>query len=243
MRHISPLISVLVPVIAVGFLVGCSSSEKGVSENFELNISSLSGETDTVTFHIGSPLFLRVTGEPGRGCEPMNGRFFIFSERDMQLNWGFREVVDSVVLPREIGDCGRYLMLSSEESNALAEGHYKVSVALLLDERSKRASDTIVLNPIHAAAASPSSFAQFLLEQIVTGAPLMQNRSTVEELFSGGLPRSQHISLYEAYIRIRSGDLEAARRALRQSDEIGAEEVVAPYVGMLRQRIVAMINR
>lgn len=231
-----------VPIILIIF-AGCGTSGKVSGAGFELEIASLEGRTDTVTFHIGSPIFLRVDGVEGRGCSPQNGRFFIFSERDMQLNWGFSEVSDSTVLPRSSSNCARYLMLTSEESNALAEGYYKVSVALLLDEKNRRVSDTIVLNPIHAESANASSFGQFLLEQIVTKAPLLSNNATIVELFSGSLPKSKAISLYESFIRYRMGDISGARTALRTAGTVGATRTsTSTYLVELHERISMLIG-
>ncbi len=227
----------------LAIVAGCGSSQKVSTESFELSLSSLERETDTVSFHIGSPLFLVVDGVEGRGCEPENGQFFIFSEREMQLNWGFREVSDSILLPRERHPCVRYLMLSSEESNALAEGYYKVSVALLLDEKNRRVSDTIILNPIHAEGASESSFSQFLLEQIVTDAPLLSSYATVEELFSGSLPRSASIFLYEAFLRYRMGDITGALEALDFVEiDWKAESPANTYVEELQVNISKLLG-
>src|SRR4051794_29451732 len=41
-------------------------------------VEPIEGARDTVTFHIGSPLFLRMTIQGDRGCEPFNGTPFFF---------------------------------------------------------------------------------------------------------------------------------------------------------------------
>lgn len=204
--------SVPVLLLLAGLLSGCGASGELTGSGTDLAITSLAGASDTITFHIGSPLFLRIDGVPGRGCEPGNGQFFLFGPRDAQLGWGFREIVDSLAFPPE--GCVRYLMLPAAGSNALAEGYYPVSTALLLDERSRRTSDTIVLHPIHAESASADSYAQFLLEQLVEASPMLRNETTVAGLFADHLPKDLRTDLYEVLIRYRIGDLTGARIAL-----------------------------
>ena len=227
-------------VLGSMIVAGCGGGTKSTVPGNELTIQALEGRSDTISFHIGSPLILRIEGTAGRGCEQMNGEFFLFSSKRAQLGWLFREVSDSLLFPWSRSTCARYLMLTSEESNDLAEGFYQVSVALLLDERSRRVSDTIVLNPIHAEGASRDSYGAFLAEQIASNAPLLRERETQKELFSDHLPKSRLIYLYEAIIRYRSGDLGGARVAYGKSIEIGGtagryidevSKMVAPLVG------------
>ncbi len=213
MRFILSLISL---VAAVG-IAGCGGGTKGIVKSNELTIKSLEGRSDTISFHVGSPLILRIEGTPGRGCDQENGDFFLFSSKRAQLGWLFQEVSDSVLFPWSRGTCARYLMLTSEESNDLAEGYYELSVALLLDERNRRVSDTVVLHPVHAKGASSLSYGAFLAEQIALDAPLLRERETQRELFADHLPKSRTIYLYEAIIRYRSGDLGGARRAYLSS--------------------------
>ena len=226
--------------ISLVFLVGCGTSGGSAQvATHPLRITSLDGNADTITFHIGSPLFLRIPGEPGRGCEAMNGHFFVFGENESQLGWGFREIADSTAFPET--DCVRYLMLPSEESNGLAEGYYRVSVALLLDEKSRRTSDTVVLHPIHAPSASPDSYAQFLLEQLILASTMLRNEATVDGLFADHLPKNRTIDLYEGLIRYRIGDLTGAREALARASREGARGF-GPHAAALHARLSRLVE-
>ena len=229
-----------IAAISLVFLVGCGTSGGSAQvPTHPLRITSLDGSSDTITFHIGSPLFLRIPGEPGRGCEGMNGHFFVFGENESQLGWGFREIADSIAFPEP--DCVRYLLLPSEESNGLAEGYYRVSVALLLDEKSRRTSDTVVLHPIHAPSASPDSYAQFLLEQLVLASTMLRNEATVSGLFADHLPKNRTIDLYEGLIRYRIGDLTGAREALARASREGVG-VFGPHAAALHARLSLLVE-
>jgi hypothetical protein len=55
-------------------------------------VEPVEGPTDTVAFHIGSPLFLRLRIPAGNdACKPFNGRPFFFDSSGAQLGWGFQE--------------------------------------------------------------------------------------------------------------------------------------------------------
>src|SRR5438552_1002618 len=60
-------------------------SKRGATESGTIVVEPLEGAGDTVTFHIGSPLFLRLRMQGDRGCEPFNGQFFYFDASDTQL--------------------------------------------------------------------------------------------------------------------------------------------------------------
>ena len=146
----------LVLAIFLPTLFGCGATS-ATQVVFPLKISSIDGRSDTVRFHIGSPIVLEISNRSGRACAPLNGRFFVFGPDGTQLGWGFSEVTDSIALPRSSGDCRRYLMLSAEASNRLPEGSYVMSVALLVDAKERIVSDTLVIEPINAPTATARS--------------------------------------------------------------------------------------
>lgn len=199
-----------------------SAVDKGKSAP-PIDLEPIEGTMDTVEFHIGSPLFLRMRVNAGRGCEPFNGRPFFFDANGAQVGWGFEEVADSLLLPRADGSCERYLMLSSEHSNLLAEGYYTLSVALLLDEKSELRSDTIVLHPVHSTGADQLSYSRFLLEQMLSNSPLLQDPLTLNELFSEHLPHSPASEVYHAVIRYMGGDFGRAARLLEEARALADE--------------------
>lgn len=204
---------------------GCGGGTSTVSKNEEVKadrmvrLTSIEGHRDTVTFHIGSPLFLRMDNRTGRGCAPRNGQPFIFGANGGQLSWGFAEAVDSLLFPHDPIDCHRYLYLSSEESNLIAEGYYPMSVALFLDEKESIVSDTIVLHPIHSDRANQTSYSRFLLEQLYTSSALIGNRSLQMELFADHLPQSYASKVYQAVLLYRSDDPLGAIDVLRTVTE------------------------
>lgn len=198
-----------------------TEGEKGVPE---ITLESIEGVTDTIEFHIGSPLFLRLNINAGRACQPFNGRPFYFSEAGAQLGWGFSEVSDSLLFPRGKGSCERIVMLSSESSNLLAEGYYVLSVALLLDEKSELRSDTIVLHPVHATGANELSYSRFLLEQMISNSPLLKDPLTLRELFAPHLPHSPASEVYRAAIMYMNGEYEGAVEALHAAQKLREEK-------------------
>ncbi|MGE3802727.1 MAG: hypothetical protein AB7H80_17060 [Candidatus Kapaibacterium sp.] len=207
-------------------LSGCSGGGKeSIRYQSDVAMESIEGIRDTIEFHIGSPLFLKLKIQTGRACEPFNGHPFFFDERGAQVGWGFEEVSDTLMFPDAEASCERYLMLSSEASNLLAEGYYSMSVALLIDEKSELRSDTIVLHPIHASGANTLSYSRFILEQIISNSPLLEDRATLRELFSNHLPQSFASDVYRAAIFYRGGDrieasdaLAAAERRMKSSE-------------------------
>lgn len=206
--------TVIVVLMFCVVAAGCSSARPDTSAH-PLDFGDVSDPgIDSISFHIGGPVLLSIDNRSGRACAVENGRIFTFGVDGTQLGWGFEEVSDSIVLPRSETDCRRYLLLSAEESNRLAEGSYGASVALLMDASQRLTSDTILLSPFHAPNASASSYASFLLEQIVTKSPILQRAESIEALFGDHLPSSPRIDLYEAVIRLRAGDLSGAREAL-----------------------------
>ena len=208
----TPLFFLQMGVLAL--LISSCSTSQSVAGTFPLQIASLDGQTDTVEFHIGSPLVLAVENRSGRACSPNNGRYFVFGQNGTQLGWGFVEVADSVALPTDIVSCRRYLLLSAEASNRLPEGVFQLSVALLLDATDRIVSDTIVLKPVMAPKATAESYGQFLLEQIIVESTIVKNMGAIGELFAPHLPKSGRIDLYEGIIRYRLGDLSGAKEGL-----------------------------
>lgn len=190
-------------------------------------LEPIDGKTDTVKFHIGSPLFLRLSIAGDRACEPFNGRPFFFDASGAQVGWGFVEIADSLLFPRTSKGCERYLMLSSENSNLLAEGYYTLSVALLLDEKSELRSDTIVLHPVHSHGADALSYSRFILEQILLNSPLLQDPLTLNELFAQHLPHSPTSEVYHAAILYLSGDMYRAAELLKAADDMSRKEGMA----------------
>ncbi len=212
----------LVTLFFLGTHVSGYGTGKGHSD-FEITVESIEGVTDTIEFHIGSPLFLRLNINAGRACEPFNGRPFYFAEAGAQLGWGFQEVSDSLLFPRRKNACERIVMLSSENSNLLAEGYYTLSIALLIDEKSELRSDTIVLHPVHAAGANKLSYSRFLLEQMLSNSPLLRDPLTLKELFAPHLPHSPASEVYHAAILYTNGQYEGAVQALATAQQLQDE--------------------
>lgn len=183
-------------------------------------VEPVEGATDTVKFHIGSPLFLRLRIPAGNdACKPFNGRPFIFDSSGAQLGWGFEEVTDSLLFPTVGNDCERILMLSSEQSNKLPEGRYTLYVELMFDAQHRLTSNTIAIHPVYSkTGADALSYSRFLAEQIVRDNPLLRDPETLRALFAEGVPTSAESELYRAIIMLRAGDAEAAREALSAAD-------------------------
>ncbi len=201
------------------FLIGgCAGAQDMKQTHPDITLTSIEGIGDTIEFHIGSPLFLKMRINAPRACEPFNGHPFFFDERGAQVGWGFREVSDSLIFADAETGCERYLMLSSEASNLLAEGYYPMSVALLLDEKSELRSDTVVLHPVHASGANALSYSRFILEQILSNSPLLDERETMRELFADHLPQSFASDVYRAAILYRGGDRADAAEALTAAE-------------------------
>lgn len=202
-------------------------------------LEPIDGKTDTVQFHIGSPLFLHLKINGERACRPFNGRPFFFDASGAQVGWGFVEVADSLLFPRPAGSCDRYLMLSSENSNLLAEGYYTLSVALLLDEKSELRSDTIVLHPVHSSGADHLSYSRFLLEQILSNSPLLQDPTTMGELFAPHLPHSPASEVYHAAILYMGGDLYRAGELLKAARAMEKEQgmVMSPAAARVSEEL------
>lgn len=179
---------------------------------------------DTIEFHIGSPLLLRMTGSLNPGCEPFNGRPFFFDEGGAQIGWGLLEVADSLILPRSSGRCDRFLLLTSENSNRLPEGVYTLKALIFIDEKRSIYSDTIVLRAIRShQGADTLSFTRFLIEQILKNSPLLNDQETLAAVFASGTPRGAESEVYRALILQRGGDLDGAHRALDQADRLVRE--------------------
>jgi hypothetical protein len=183
-----------------------------------LTVEAAEGRSDTIRFHIGSPLFLRVRIAGTNGCTPFNGRPFFFDAAGSQLGWGFEEVADSLLFRRAAGACERVLMLSSESSNRLAEGVYSFKTLFFLDDGSKLYSDTIVITAVRATDGADSiSYARFLQEQIVRRSPLLADPETLRALFAPGTPSSAESEVYRAVLLARAGDLAGAEQAVKQA--------------------------
>src|SRR5207249_88956 len=52
-----------------------------------MKLQALDLPSDTISFHIGSPLFLQLDFSGPAGCEPGNGRPFYFEASGAQLGW------------------------------------------------------------------------------------------------------------------------------------------------------------
>lgn len=235
-------------LLSILFLAAAEHSSAVPKPNTQITLEPIEGATDTVRFHIGSPLFLRLTITTGRACEPFNGRPFFFSDDGAQAGWGFEEVTNELLFPRKDGTCERIVMLSSENSNLLAEGNYRLSVALLLDEKSELRSDTIVINPIHATKADDLSYSRFLLEQMLQNSPLLQDPATLRELFAPHLPHSPTSEVYHAAILFETGDYEGASKALNAARRLQEERsgAISKGAAILRdelERLMAQNDR
>ncbi|MEO5930028.1 MAG: hypothetical protein ABIR47_08850 [Candidatus Kapaibacterium sp.] len=184
-------------------------------------VAPLEGGSDTVSFHIGSPMFLRMHLTADRACTPFNGTPFYFDAAGAQLGWGFEEVADSLLFPRTPGSCDRMLMLSSENSNRIAEGVYTFKVLIFIDAESRLYSDTIVVRAVRSnQGADTLSYARFLQEQIARRSPMLNDPETIRALFADGTPKSAESEIYRGVILYRGGDYAGAGAALRSSKEI-----------------------
>jgi hypothetical protein len=207
-------------------------------------VEPIEGASDTVSFHIGSPLFLRLKLSGDIACEPFNGQPFYFDASGAQLGWGFEEVRDSLLFPTAPGSCERIIMLSSENSNRIAEGTYSMKVLLFLDEKSRLYSDTIFVHPVHSASGADTlSYSRFLLEQIIHNTPLLHEPETIQALFAEGTPRSAESEVYHALILYRGGDIAGAEKALLATSELTArrnyplDRAASAVAGLLAERL------
>ncbi len=186
-----------------------------------MQLRGLDVTSDTVTFHIGAPLFLRLSGDREIGCGPFDGRPFFFDGAGAQIGWGLLEVADSLVLPRGDGTCDRFLLLTSEYSNRLPEGVYTLKTLIFIDEKRSIYSDTLVVRAVRSpGGADTTSFTRFLLEQILRNSPLLADPETLAAMFAPGTPRGAEAEVYRSVILQRGGDLPGARRALLEADRI-----------------------
>ncbi len=184
----------------------------------QITLEPIEGHADTVDFHIGAPLFLRLRINPGTACQAYNGYPFFFDATGAQLGWGFEEVADSLLFPDQRQRCERIIMLSSDHSNRLAEGYFSATVELFVDEHMKLHSDTIILHPVHANGADALSYGRFLVEQILRNGTLLgSDRETVDALFADGVPQSAESEIYRAAILYRLGDIAGAMESVRRS--------------------------
>ncbi|HVZ40078.1 MAG TPA: hypothetical protein VHI13_12440 [Candidatus Kapabacteria bacterium] len=188
-----------------------------------IRVESAEGGRDTVHFHLGAPLFLRLKVAPGTACAPFQGKPFFFEESGAQLGWGFEEVADSVLFPQHTGSCERIIMLSSESSNRLPSGSFTFKTMIFGEDGTRWYSDTIALVAERVAGGADSvSYARFLQEQIVRNSPLLADPETVRALFADGTPRSAESEVYRAVILYRIGDAAGAERALASAKERAA---------------------
>jgi hypothetical protein len=186
-----------------------------------ITVQPIEGPQDTIRFHIGSPLFLRLKLDGEIACQPFNGQPFYFDISGAQLGWGFQEISDSILFPHAAGECERIVMLSSENSNRIPEGVYSLKVMIFVDEHSRLYSDTLVVHPVRSAdGADELSYSRFLLEQLVRNSPLLQDHETVQALFAEGTPRSATSEVYRALVLYRGGDIAGAESALHSSAEL-----------------------
>lgn len=194
-----------------------TNSKIGSNKN-PITIEPLETTGNKISFHVGSPMFLRVKINGKLGCEPMNGQFFYFDQKDIQVGWGFEEVFDSTLFPKDKKSCERIIMLSSENSNRLPEGDYQLKLALYVNEKIKLTSDTITLSPIHANQASQESYSAFLLEQIFRNSPVLQDPETLKAIFSDKSLASAESEIYCGLMKLRAGDISGSILALKNSE-------------------------
>lgn len=186
-----------------------------------MELRAIDTDSDTVTFHIGSPLILRLSGRREPGCAPFDGRPFYFDAVGAQIGWGFVEVADSILLPHLDGECDRYLLLTSENSNRLPEGVFTVKTEIFIDEKRALYSDTITLRCIRSPqGADTTSFNRFLIEQILRNSPLLADPETLGAVFGEGTPRGAESEVYRGLILLRGGDAAGAWRALEEADRL-----------------------
>jgi len=189
-----------------------------------LHLSAIEGDARTITFHIGSPLLLRLSGARDLACEPFDGRPFFFDEVGAQVGWGLVEVSDSLLLPRSDDGCDRFLMLTSENSNRLPEGSFTLKTLVFVDEKRSVYSDTIVLRAKRSETGADSlSFNRFLIEQILRNSPLLGDPETLRAVFGPGTPRSAETEVYRALILQRAGDAIGFQQSLDEVDRLVRE--------------------
>lgn len=183
-----------------------------------LDIEPTEGSSDTLLFHIGSPFFLRMRVSGDRACEPFNGRPFYFDAGGSQLGWGFEEVADTLLFPHAPGSCQRIVMLSSENSNRVAEGYYTFKTLIFLDATDRLYSDTLVIHAVRSrSGADTISYGRFLQEQAVKNSPTLHDPETLRALFAEQTPKSAESEIYRAVILYRAGDNAGADAALQSS--------------------------
>lgn len=215
-----------------------------LAQRTPLTLTPIEGARDTVEFHIGSPLFLRLTvNKKGDGCKPFDGKPFYFEAGGAQNGWGFEEIADSSLFPIPSGRCERMIMLGSESSNKVPEGWYTLVVALYFDNRTSVRSDTLVVHAVRSSTgADQVSYACFLMEQIVRHAPLLRDPETLSALFAEGTPKSAESEVLRAMILTGAGEPAAATAALRQSEKLAGGKPVADYATRIRSRLTAATN-
>ena len=239
MRHATLL---LLPLLLSACAAASRSDHAAMPAPGSIHLSAAEGEMDTISFHIGSPLILRMEIGGEIGCAPFNGQPFYFGTGGAQLGWDFEEVADSLLLTRGADSCTRWLLLPSDASNRLAEGYYPASVRIFIDERHSLLSDTVILHPIRATTADARSYARFLQEQILRNSPLLRgDRETIDALFSENAPRSAESEVYHALLLFRAGDIAAAADALRASRTLAARRN-RPLDRAARETYDAIVN-
>jgi hypothetical protein len=201
-----------------------NAAEASAPENRDVTITlePVEAPSDTIRFHIGSPVFIRMKIKGDVACEPFDGRPFFFDSHGSQLGWGFEEVADSLLFPRHAGSCDRVIMLSSDASNRIAEGNYTLTVTIFIDTKKHLYSDTLQLQAIRSGGADQLSYTRFLQEQIIRNSPLLKDPETLRALFSDGAPRSAESEIYRALIFFRSGDRSQAQSALESATALEA---------------------
>lgn len=202
--------------------------------------------SDLLRFHIGSPFFLRLKVTDRDACAPFSGQPFYFDAPGSQLGWGFREISDSLLFPIPPGSCERVVMLSSENSNRIAEGTYTLKIQLFMDADHRVNSDTIALQAIRSTTGADTlSYVRFLQEQIINNSPLLTDPETMRALFAEGTPRSAESEIYRAIILYRAGNPAAADEALLSARRLG-ERRAAPLdenAAAARDALVRAIGR
>ncbi len=184
-----------------------------------MHLAAVDHTGDTIEFHIGSPLLLRLDlAEGSLACEAFNGRPFYFDAAGVQVGWGFEEVADSMILRRDPARCERFLLLSSENSNRVPEGEFSLKVLIFVDEHRQLYSDTVVLRAVRSSSGADTlSYSRFLAEQILKNSPLLGDPETLRAVFGPGTPTSATSEIYRALIYWRGGDTPGARSALANS--------------------------
>jgi len=213
------------------------------AQQASLDISAIEGMRDTVEFHIGSPFFLRLDVHDHDGCRPFDGTLLYSGAGGVQNGWGFEEVADTALFPVASGRCERVLMLSSENSNRVAEGWYPLAVAVSLENGTTLRSNRIVLHAVRSAAgADRLSYARFLMEQIVRHTQLLRDPETLSALFAEGTPQSAESEILRALILMGIGDPTTAAGALRQAERLAARRPMADYAARVQERLNAAVG-